>query len=106
MAGGSTVTPASGITGLFGSYSGLSLLNAAEVLQIIISASGGDARLSINSSAGATNDGALRIFSSASTFDLPPMVLAEASQITFAREGSNNPVLFWTILKRVPFARS
>lgn len=101
LAGGSTATSAATAHRLYGIYGGLSLLNQDDVLNILVSASGGDCRMSLNPAAGATNDTSLRIFSAASLFDLPPMAVSEASQITIAREGSNNPVVFWTILRRV-----
>ena len=101
VANGSTVTAASGTTGLYGNFSGLSLLNGNEVVHILLSASGGDFRMSLNAT-GATNNIGLRMFAAASTFSLPPLSVTEASQITFAREGTSNPVAFWTILRRVP----
>ena len=102
VGGGSTATSAAAAHNLFGTFQGLSALNATDVLLIMVSASGGDARLSLDPTRGATNDTSLRLFSSASTFDLPPMTVANASQITFAREGANNPVIHWTTLARVP----
>jgi hypothetical protein len=81
----------------------LSLLNSKEVLVIVVSASGGDMRISLNPAGGATNDTAPRLVSSASNFyPLLPMTVANASQITIAREGGNNPVALWTIMRRVP----
>ena len=102
VSSGCTATSAATAHNIFAGQGGLSNLNAKEVLNILISASGGDLRLSLNPAAGATNDTALRIFSSASTFDLPPMPVSDASQITFAREGTNNPVIFWTAMRRLP----
>jgi len=102
VAGGSTATSAATAHNLFGNYGGLSNLNSKEVLLLIVSASGGDLRLSLNPSNGATNDSTLRLQAAASLFDLPPMTVQNASQITIAREGSNNPVVFWTALARVP----
>ncbi len=58
--------------------------------------------MSLDPTKGATNDTSLRIFNAACTFDVPPMTVANASQITFAREGANNSVMFWTALVRVP----
>ena len=101
LAGGSTATSAATAHNLFGIYGGLSRINQDDVLNILVSASGGDYRLSLNPAGPATNDSSLRIFSAASLFDLPPLAVSEASQITFAREGANNPVAFWTILRRV-----
>jgi hypothetical protein len=81
----------------------LSNLNADEVLLIMISASGGDVRLSLDPTVGASENTSLRIFSSASLFDIPPMFVSNASQITVSREqGTNNPVIFWTVLSRRP----
>jgi hypothetical protein len=102
IAGGSTATSAATAHNLFGKFGGLSNLNASEVLLLVVCASGGDARLSLDPAAGATNDTALRLFSAGCNFDLPPMTVANASQITFAREGANNPAIFWTALARVP----
>ena len=100
--GGSIVTAASNAHQLFGAYSGLSLLNNSEVVHIIVSASGGDFRMSVDPDTPATNDSALRIQSAASLFDLPPLSVGDASRITVAREGSNNPIMFWTVFRRVP----
>lgn len=102
VSGGCTATSATTAHNLYGTYGGLSNLNAKEVLLILVSASGGDMRLSLNPAGQATNDSSLRIFTTASTFDLPPMTVDNASQITFAREGANNPIAFWTIMRRVP----
>lgn len=102
LAGGSTATSAATAHNLFGNYGGLSLVNQDEVLMLMISASGGDYRLSLNPAGPATNDTSLRVFAAASVFDLPPLPVSAASQITFAREGSNNPVAFWTALIRTP----
>ena len=103
FSGGCTATSAATAHNLFGSaYQGLSRLNQGEVVLVILSASGGDTRISLNPAGQATNDTSLRLQSAASLFDLPPMTVQNASQITFAREGTNNPVLFWTVLTRVP----
>lgn len=102
VGGGSTATSAAGAHNIFGNFTGLSNLNANEVLILVVAASGGDARLSLDPTKGATNDTALRLFSAASLFDIPPMTVANASQITVAREGANNPVVFWTAMVRVP----
>jgi hypothetical protein len=103
LAGGSTATSAATAHNIFGTYNGLSSLNANEVVILMVSACAGDLRVSLNPAGGATNDTSLRIFQAASTFDIPPMTVANASQITMAREtGSNNPVLFWAAMIRVP----
>lgn len=103
LAGGSTATSAATAHNIYGTYAGLSTINANEVVILMVSACAGDLRLSLNPAAGATNDTSLRLFSSASTFDIPPMTVVNASQITMAREaGTNNPVLFWSALIRVP----
>lgn len=100
LSGGSTVSTASGLTGLFGNVSSLSQINANEVILLMLSASGGDA--SIYLGPGSTSVGAFRLTSGASIFDVPPITAVNASQITFAREGANNPVIFWTIVVRNP----
>ncbi len=102
LAGGSTATSAATAHNIYGTYGGLSNLSASEVLILLVSACAGDLRLSLDPTKGATNDTALRLFGAGSTFDIPPMTNANASQITMAREGANNPVLFWTALVRVP----
>jgi len=102
IGGGSTATSAAGAHNIFGNFTGLSNQAAGEVISLIVSACAGDLRLSLDPKTGATNDTALRIFSAASVFDVPPMTIANASQITMAREGTNNPVIFWTALVKVP----
>jgi hypothetical protein len=98
--GGCTVSNAAGLNGLFGNVSSLSLLNAGEVVLLMVSASGGDAQLQLGSTT--TVVGAFRLAGGASNFDLPPMTVANASAIKFSREGANNPVIFWTMLTRTP----
>lgn len=102
VGGGSTATSAATAHNLFGNFGGLSLLAQQDVVLIMLSTSGGDARLSLNPAQPATNDTSLRIFAAASLFDVPPMLVSNASQITFAREGSNNPIIHWTALVRKP----
>ncbi len=102
LAGGSTATSAATAHNIYGNFGGLSNVSASEVLLLIVSSSGGDARLSLDPTKGATNDTALRLFSAGCNFDLPPMAVVNASQITVAREGANNPVIFWSALVRVP----
>ena len=99
---GSTVTSAATAHNLFGTYQGLSLLNASEVVFVQVFASGGDLRLSANSASPATNDTGLRITTATSNYDLPPMRIPVASSITIAREGANNPNPLWTIWVRIP----
>lgn len=102
LAGGSTATSAAGAHNIFGTYGGLSSINANEVIILMVSACAGDLRLSLDPTKGATNDTSLRLFGAASTFDIPPMTVSNASQITMAREGANNPVLFWGAIVRTP----
>ncbi len=105
LAGGSANTLNPDAVNLFGNVSALSQISASEVLLILVSASGGDVRLSLDPTKPATNDTSLRIFNSASVFDLPPMTAANASQISFARDGggsNNTPVVYWYALVRNP----
>ena len=106
IATGSTATTSSGVNGLFGSYSGLSLLSTSEVVILQVVASGGDLRLSANPAVGATNNIGMFVGISASVVDLPSMLRTEASQITFTREiaseVSNNPTAQWVLWRRVP----
>lgn len=105
VATGSTATTSSGVNGLFGAYSGLSLLGASEVVIVQLLASGGDLRISGNPAIGATNNLGMFIGISASLVDLPPMIRTEASQMTFTREVasevSNNPTVQWAIWRRI-----
>jgi hypothetical protein len=105
LAGGCTNNTNAGTANLFGNVSSLSQVSASEVVLLMLSSSGGDVRISINPTAGATNDTSLRLFGAASIFDMPPMTIANASQISFTRDGgasNNTPVVFWTALVRVP----
>lgn len=101
-AGGSTATSAATAHNIYGTYNGLSNLSASEVLVIRVYASGGDLRLSLDPTVGATNDSPFRLFVSSSGLDLSRMSVANASQITFARETANNPVAIWHIMRRIP----
>ena len=101
VATGSLVTSA--IThNLFGDYRGLSDLGASEVVTLKIKVRSGEARLSGNTAVGATKDVGLLIEVSDGFIELPPMVRTEASQVTIARSGKNNPVIEWVIWTRVP----
>jgi hypothetical protein len=103
LAGGVTTTSAASAHNLYGNYGGLSKLSTSEVLLILVSACAGDLRLSLDPATGAGENTSLRVFASASTFDLPPMTVANASQLTISREnGTNNPAMFWTAMVRVP----
>ncbi len=105
LRGGSTNNINAGAANLFGAESGLSVVSSSEVLLLLLSSSGGDVRVSLDPTKPATNDTSLRLFGAASIFDVPPMTVANASQITFARDGggsANTPVVFWTALVRVP----
>ena len=99
---GSTGSNAAGTHNLFGNISSLSLLNQDEVVFVQISASAADIRLSGTVASPATNNTGLRITISASNYDLPPMRVGDASQITFAREAGNNASPLWTIWFRRP----
>ena len=105
LAAGCTNNINAGAANLFGNVSSLSVASTSEVLLLLVSASGGDVRLSLDPTKGATNDTPLRLFSAASVFDIPPMTIANASQISFARDGggsANTPVVFWTAMVRNP----
>ncbi len=102
---GSTNNINAGAANLFGAESGLSIVSTSEVVLLLVSSSGGDVRVSLDPTRGATNDTALRLFGAGSVFDIPPMTVANASQISFARDGggsANTPVVFWTAMVRVP----
>ena len=102
VATGSTVTSAATAHNLFSTYGGLSNLSASEVISIQVVASGADLRLSADPTVGATDDIGLFVGISASIVELPPMIRTDASQITFARESANNPVVQWVVWRRVP----
>ena len=99
---GSTVTSAATAHNLFGNYGGLSDLSASEVIFVTLFASGGDLRISADPAIGATDNTGLRITTAGSNYDLPPMKVTHASQMTFAREGTNNPNPLWTVWVRRP----
>jgi len=102
LVSGSTVTSAATAHNLFGSYGGLSDLSASEVIFVTIFASGGGLRISADPAVGATDDVGLRLTTAGSNYDLPPMKVTHASQITFARETDSNPNPLWTIWVRRP----
>lgn len=96
---GSTATSAAGAHLLFGSYTGLSTLNNNAVVHFQLNAVTADARVWDNT---VTNDrGGLRITTSASIFDMPPMRAAEASLLHFARDTTTNTTLIWTVWERM-----
>ena len=102
VATGSRSTSAATAHNLFGTYGGLSDLSASEVILVQAFASGGDFRLSANPAIGATNNTGFFVGMTASLVDLKPMSRDQASQITMAREGANNPTAQWVIWLRVP----
>ena len=102
VATGSRVTSAATAHNIFGTYGGLSDLSASEVIVIQVYASGGDLRLSADPATGATDDVGMFVHPGASLVTLSQMVRSEASQITVARETTNNPVAQWVIWRRVP----
>ena len=99
---GSTATSAATAHNLFGLYQGLSLLGQDEAVFIQVFASAADIRLSGDPTTSATNNTGLRLTTAGSNYDLPPMRVGDASQISFAREASNNASPIWTVWRRRP----
>ena len=99
---GSTATAAAGAHNLFGAYSGLSLLNNDEVVFLQIAATGADMRVAGDPDVPATNNVGIRITIAASNYDLPPMRVGDASQLTFAREAGTNATANYTVWFRRP----
>lgn len=98
----STATSAATAHNLFGAYQGLSLLGNDEAVFVQLFASAADIRLSADPDTPATNGTGLRLTTAASNYDLPPMRVGDASQITIAREAGNNASPLWTIWRRRP----
>ena len=98
---GSTATSVAGAHNLFGVYGGLSLLNNDDVVFATVFASAADIRISASAASPATNDQGLRITIAGSNYDLPPIRVGTASQMTFARDSSNNNASpHWTLWVR------
>ena len=102
IASGSTATSAATAHNLFGTYNGLSLINADEAMFVQISATLADIRISGSAGSPATNNTGLRITVSASNYDLPPVRAGNASELTFVREGATNATILWTLWVRKP----
>src|SRR3990167_2562827 len=97
---GSTGASAATAHNLYGTYGGLSQLNAKEVLLIQIGASVGDLNLSPGPATPATNNIGLTVFTSDPILSLPPMLISDASQITFANLSTTNATANWAIWRR------
>ena len=102
VSSGSTATSAATAHNLFGTYNGLSLINSDEAVFVQIATTLADIRISGSAGSPATNNTGLRITVSASTYDLPPIRAANASEITFAREAATNATALWSLWVRRP----
>jgi len=102
LASGSTATSAATAHNLFGAYTGLSQLHPEEAVFVQIATTLADIRISGSAGSPATNNTGLRLTVSASTYDLPPVRAANASELTFAREAATNATALWTLWARKP----
>lgn len=100
QSGGSTATSAATGHLLFGAYNGLSLLVNGHRVKIQVGASTGIAALN-GGAANAGTDG--MILAPSSLYELPILRAGDASQIQIARQGANNPVVYWSIWKEVQY---
>ena len=97
---GSNATSA-GLPGpLFGLYNGLSTINQADVVHIMLNSSGLECRIGSTDALTSNNLGIL-VSAAGSTFDLPPMRAADASGLKLARVTSDNASVTWTIWRRL-----
>ena len=93
---GSVVASANTAHGLFGTYNGMSNLNANEVLHVQIQASGADLMLYPNVSASAYQDGQWMKQDIDVYLDIPPMRVRDASQLHFRNlTADDNAVARW-----------
>jgi len=105
-AAGSNATNSSAVQTLFGSYSGLSLLNNDDVVHIQLSASVNE--LFVGPTAFLEKTIGYKIYPSLSTIDLPPQRVGNASLLQMIRvNGPDAPSAFnasvnWVVWRRVP----
>jgi hypothetical protein len=91
---GSCATSGSTVHNFFGTYAGLSQLNADEVVHLQIGATGNAMRIGLE--AQLTNNTGYRITPTASVVDLPPIKASDASAMQFVNDisGSNTSAVF------------
>ena len=97
VSSGSNATAAAGKHGLFGSYSGLSLINQNDVIHINLVPTAADIRVWDTT---VSNDVGLRLTTAGSVFDLPPMRVGAASLLNFSRDAAVNATVNWTVWRR------
>ena len=96
---GSSGASANTAHGLFGAYSGLSLLHESEVIHVQVQAITNDLRIGPDSTV--TNNTGMLI--TTSWFDLPPMRVGAASQFHFVNDTlGTNASPMWVAWKRKP----
>lgn len=99
LRGGSTATSDATYHSLFGTYTGLSLLNTSDVVIVLVAASTGQGTL-------ATTLNSLDLLSSqyfitpSGITETLPYVVGTASQMGLIRIGLNNPIVYWSIWTR------
>ena len=104
LAGGSTATSAATLHDLYGgTYTGLSRLNASQVVRLQVATSNSFARL------GASFTGlqpyaynSIWLAPSNIVVELPPMLVHDASQMKLMRHTAENVVVFWNLWMRRP----
>ena len=96
VSAGSTATSAATAHSLFGSYTGLSLLNNDEVLNIQVYASANHLRLWNTT---VSNNVGFRVEGNA-TAEWPAMRTGAASLLHIARETASDASANWTVFKR------
>ena len=106
VASGSNATNSSGIEGFYGAYSGLSLINNEDVINLQISASVNEFFVG-PSGAGSVGQGTgYKIYPGLSTIDFPPMRSGTASLMRVNRIQGNAASAFntsynWVVWRRV-----
>lgn len=96
---GSTTASAATAHSLFGTYNGLSALNANDTLHIQILPSTNNLEL-LNSSA--LTPGILFSTAQVSYYDMPPLRMASASSMHFRNQtGASNASVRWNVWRRV-----
>ena len=99
---GSTAVSGAAVHDFYGgTFTGLSVLNASEVVIIQYAASTGLGGIGVSGTGLQGNIVGLMVTPSL-IYEMKPMLRSDASQLFITRQGTNSPVIFWTVWARRP----
>ena len=87
---------------MYGTYSGLSLVNASEIVKLAVSASNSHARFGGSATGLQPYDMFPIHITPSATIEFPPMLAHDASQMQLVRGAAENTVVFWNLWVRRP----